>query len=117
MTTTLLLDDVMWDLVIDASSNIAMASDPYATSQDVCSACRLFKGELWYDTTQGVPYFTGILGQQPTLGFLSAKYSAAAQTVPNVVSAKAVITGLANRGLTGSIEYTTSSGSAQSVGF
>ena len=44
MTTysTLLLDQTEWDLVLDASGNIALASPPYALAQDVASAVRTF---------------------------------------------------------------------------
>ena len=54
---TLLLDASAWDLVLDANGDIALAAPPYAVAQDVASAISLFLGELWYDTTQGVPYF------------------------------------------------------------
>ena len=54
---TLLLDQTTWDLTLDANNNIALAAEPYAFAQDAASAIRLFQGELWYDTTRGVPYF------------------------------------------------------------
>ena len=63
---TLLLDTVAWDLVLDSNGNIALAQPPYATAQDVASAIRLFLGELWYDQTQGVPYWQQFLGFNPT---------------------------------------------------
>ena len=62
---TLLLDVESWDVILDAASNIAIASEPYAVAQDVASAIKLFAGELWYDTTKGVPYFASILGKSP----------------------------------------------------
>ena len=62
---TLLLDRTQWDLVQDANGNIALATEPYARAQDVASACRLFRGELWYDTAAGIPYFEDILGKSP----------------------------------------------------
>ena len=52
---TLYLDPQSWDFVLDAAGNIAMAKDPYAKAQDVSSACRLFAGELYYDTEKGIP--------------------------------------------------------------
>jgi hypothetical protein len=58
---TLLLDRSLWDLTLDINGNIAMASEPYAIAQDVASACRTFLGECYYDTSQGVPYFQGML--------------------------------------------------------
>ena len=64
---TLLLDRATWDLCLDAAGNIATASEPYALAQDASSAIRLFVSEAWYDTTQGIPYFTNILGQAPPI--------------------------------------------------
>ena len=54
-----------WDLCVDNSGNIALATEPYALAQDVASAIKLFKGELWYDAQKGVPYFEKILGKRP----------------------------------------------------
>ena len=60
---TLYLDPQSWDLVLDTAGNIALAKDPYAKAQDVASACRLFAGELYYDTEKGIPYFEETLGK------------------------------------------------------
>ena len=38
MANTLLLDRTVWDLLLDGSGNIAIATEPYATAQDVASA-------------------------------------------------------------------------------
>jgi hypothetical protein len=59
---SLLLSRPAWDLVLDASGNIAVASAPYAIAQDAASAIRLFAGEHWYDTAQGIPCFSQVLG-------------------------------------------------------
>jgi len=64
---TLLLDTDKWDLVLDVSGNIAVASDPYSVAQDGASALKLVSGELWYDTTRGVPYFQRIFGKAPNI--------------------------------------------------
>lgn len=92
MTTTLLLDQ-NWDLTLDASRNLAVVGRPYSTAQDVASAVRLFKGELWYDTTQGVPYFEAILGKLPSLQFIKLQLIAAGLTVPNVARIACFLTG------------------------
>ena len=81
---TLLLDQTTWDLVVDASGDIAVASDPYSIAQDAASAIRTFQGECYYDTTLGVPYWSQILGRSPPLSLLKAKLVAAALTVPDV---------------------------------
>lgn len=112
MSATLLLDQKAWDLVLDANGSIAVATDPYATAQSVANACRTFLGELWFDTSQGVPYFGQILGARPSLGFLKAKLVATALTVPEVATATCIITGFVNRQITGQITLTTTSGAA-----
>ncbi len=115
--TTLLLDTAQWDLVIDAFSNIAMASPPYALAQDAASEIRTFKGEVWYDTTHGVPFFSAVFGQAPPLTLLKAQFTAAALNVPGVVSAKCFISGLKHRQVTGQVQTTDGSGQVSTVAF
>lgn len=114
---TLLLDTVRWDVVLNSSGNIALASDPYSMAQDVASACRLFIGELWYDTTQGIPYFDQILGTSPPTEFLKAQLVAAALTVPGVVEAKATIQSFENGILSGQIQFADVAGKLDTVTF
>lgn len=114
---TLLLDTELWDLVLDTSGNIAMASRPYSIAQDVASAIKLFKGELWYNTAPGVPYFSEILGQYPPESLIKARLVAAAMTVPNVVQARVVNLGLNNRQLTGDVEVIDTTGAINRVTF
>jgi hypothetical protein len=113
---TLLLDVDTWDLVVDVSSNIAMASDPYAIAQDAASAIKLVRGELWYDTTQGVPYST-ILGQLPALSYVKDQFVLAAETVPEVTSATVFISGFEDRILTGQVQVATASGATAAANF
>ncbi len=101
---TLLLDRSTWDLVADAAGNIACASDPYSQSQDAASAVRLFNGELYYDTSKGIPYFTQILGRWPPLNYVRQKIIEAAMTVPGVVSASCFFTSFKTRALVGQIQ-------------
>lgn len=108
---SLLLDVPTWDLKLDSSGNIAAASGAYAVAQDVACALRLFAGELWYDTAQGVPYFETILGFLPSRGFLMAKFSEAALGVPGVVSVVVSLDDISvARNLTGSVVCTLESG-------
>jgi hypothetical protein len=115
MATTMLLDRTLWDLTLDSSGNIAIASEPYSIAQDVASAIRLVQGELWYDTTQGIPYFGQILGELPPIAFMKAQFVAAALTVPDVVSAVCFITGFSNRTITGQVQIVDTSGTTQAV--
>lgn len=124
---TLLLNTTTWDLTLDSNGNIAIAHDVYSIAQDVASAVRLFNGELWYDTTQGIPYFApvgtqsnnnvNILGQAPPIGFLMALLAAAAESVPEVETVQVSLnypTG-SNRSLIGTITITNSSGTTAVV--
>jgi ligand-binding sensor domain-containing protein len=114
---TLLLDTSVWDLVLDANGNIAMATHPYAIAQDVASAVRLFAGELWYDTRQGIPYFEHILGQLPPLQYINAQVEKAAMTVPDVVSARCIVADFTNRVISGQVQIIDKTGATNNVQF
>lgn len=114
---TLLLDQIKNDLVLAATGDIAVATDPYCTAQDVLSAIRLFRGELYYDTGQGLPYWTQILGQYPSLSLVKHHIRQAALSVPSVASAAVYITSFSNRVLSGQVQLTLTDGSATVVNF
>ena len=109
-----------WGLTLNASGNIATAYDSapvapalrplYALAQDVASAIRLFQDELWYDTTQGLPYFQQILNHKPPAEFLKAQFVAAALTVPGVASAVCTFKSFTSRLLTGTVTGTAQTG-------
>lgn len=112
---TLLLDTTAWDLVLDARGNVALAAPPYARSQDVASAIRLFRGEMWFDTRPGIPYFETILGHAPPASFFEAEMVRAALTVPGVASAQCIIEGVDGRTIAGQVTFTTTDGTTQTV--
>jgi hypothetical protein len=109
MSSTLLLDQISWDLVLDAAGNIAVASEPYSLSQDAASAIMTYQGEAFWDTTLGVPYLTQIFGHSPTIEQLKSLFTAAALTVPDVVSAKCFIALASDRAVSGQIQVTSAS--------
>lgn len=115
--TTLCLDRTTWDLFLDTPGNIALASGPYALAQDAASAIKLFAGELYYDTSQGVPYFSQILGEFPSLQFMKAQFEAAALTVPGVITASCTIASFTGRTLVGQVQITDSTGITATAGF
>lgn len=117
MSSTLLLDVDSWDLVVDANGNIAVADEPYALAQDAASAIKTFLGEVFYNTTIGVPYFQSILGQNPSLDFIKSQLEAAALTVPGVVSAKCFITSVTNRKVSGQVQTTDANGVTSAASF
>ncbi len=114
---TLALDRTAWDLVLDSGGNIAMVTPPYALAQDVASACRLFLGELWYDQTKGIPYFSEILGKLPPLSLMRGLIEKAALTVPGVTKAHCIISSFANRTITGEVRFIDEAGNQNAVNF
>ena len=114
---TLLLNE-NWDLTVDGSKNIAVATGGYAIAQDVASAIRTVLGELWYDTTQGVPYFQSILGQRFSLLMVQNEFNKAALSVPGVVKAQTTLDSLtSSRILTGSVKVIDVNGQELNVAF
>lgn len=102
---SLLLDQAVWDLVLDASGNIAMAQPPYALAQDVACAIRTFLGEVWYNTAIGIPYWTQILGKLPPASLLIEMINQAALSMFGVASVQTVITGFSDRAITGQVQF------------
>lgn len=105
--SSLLLDADSWDLTLDASGNIAVADDPYATAQDVACAIRTVLGEVWFNVSLGIDYFGLIFGKTPSLALLKTSITQQALTVPSVTTAKCFITGFLNRTITGQVQVTT----------
>lgn len=114
---TLLLDTETWDLVLDASMNIALAEEAYGQAQDAASQIKLFQGELWYDTDQGIPYWQQILGHMPSAALMKARFNAAALLVPDVVAAQTFFISSTNRTITGQVQIVNNFGTAATAGF
>lgn len=114
---TVLLDVSKWDLVLDVSGNLAVASDPYSKAQDAASAIKTFQSEVWFNTTLGVPYFQSILGYRPNVSLMKAKFTDAAKTVPGVVSATVFITSIEGRRVTGQVQVSDAAGNVSAAGF
>lgn len=75
---TLLLDLATHDLVLDASDNIAQASDPYAMAQDAGTACATWLEEVYFDTTLGMPWRQQVFGKMPALSLVKEQLRAVA---------------------------------------
>lgn len=114
---TILLSTDEWDLVADAQGNIALASDPYAMAQDAASEIRTFAGEVYYNTTVGVPYWTTILGHAPAISYMKAMFVRAALLVPGVTSAQCFITRISGRTVNGQVQITDASGTITAAEF
>ncbi|MGN6775004.1 hypothetical protein [Rhizobium sp.] len=114
---TLLLDQELWDLTVDTAGNIAVASNPYSQAQDAASAIRTFEGEVFYDTTLGIPYFTQILGYAPPTSLMKAYFNSSALTVPGVTKAQTFITSWQDRVLQGQVQIQNEDGQVSATGF
>lgn len=109
MPSTLLLDTVSWDLVLDAHGDIAAAAEPYSLAQDAASAIKTFAGECFWDVSIGIPYLTEILAQSPPLGLIKQAFVAAALTVPDVAAAKVLLSAISGRAVSGQLQVTSAS--------
>lgn len=114
---TILLDRTTWDWVLDATGNIAIADAPYSLAQDAASAIRLFIGELYYNTTLGVPYFEQIYGQTPPLSLMKSHFVQAAMRVPGVVRAQCYITEWEGRTVRGQVQVWDTEGMMSAANF
>lgn len=113
---TLLLDTSAWDLVLDTSGNIAVAADPYSIAQDVASAIRTWQGEVYYDTTLGMPYLQSILGRFPSAQFIKVNCQREAGKVPGVATARIFLSLGPDRQLGGQVQIVTVDGQTVTVG-
>ena len=106
-----------WDLQVDGNKNIAVNTGSLALAQDVASVIQTFQGEVYYDTTQGLPYLSDVMGQPYAPSLLKPALNAAALTVPGVLAAKATISTFANRRASGVIDITDATGEALGIYF
>lgn len=113
MTSLLLTPD--WDLQLDDMGNIATVSGGLQTAQDVATSCRVWKGEVLYDTERGVPYKEEILGQKPNLSLLQADYETEAKRIDGVTSVEVVVDSFNNRELVPDIRITLENGEEYNV--
>lgn len=63
MTSTLFLHPEKWDIWLDTSGNIAIATDEYQQAQDIASSCRVFLKDDYYNQQDGIPYLEEIMGK------------------------------------------------------
>ena len=114
---TFFLNPFTWDLVLDSTGSIAIATDPYSLAQDAASAIKTFLGEVYYDTTQGIPYSQQILGSPPVISDFTSQLQKAALSVPEVVAAKVVITSFSGRKIQGQVQVTNEAGVISTASF
>jgi len=88
---TLALDLALWDLDVDERGNwrTVGSSTPKSDqtgpgmrlAQDVATRCLSWRGEVYYDTTQGIRY-ERILGEAPNMALLQSAFNTEALKVP-----------------------------------
>ena len=71
----------------------------------IANAIRLFEGELYYDTEQGVPYFDEILGQPHSFALFKHRMEEAALRVDGVKDVVVSIQRISDRRLSGGITF------------
>lgn len=123
---TLALDYGNWDLDVDARGNwrsvgtgTPQSDDTGAgmrLAQDVATRCLSWRGEVYYDTLQGIRYET-IMGEAPNMALLQSAYNAEALKVPECRTALVdfVFTGGARRVLSGNITVADFNGATGAV--
>jgi hypothetical protein len=110
LVNTLELDSG-WDLLIE-DGTLAVATGADAVLQDVTCACRAFRGEVWYDWSQGVPYLQQILSYRVSIQFVKQALISAGSPTPGVGSIQVYLTGPdQNRNVGGQVQvYDTTGG-------
>lgn len=123
---TLALAHDTWDITTDALGNWATFGDATSQSdqtgpgmrlaQDVATRCLAWRGEVYYDTTQGIRYDT-IMGEYPNLALLQNAYNTEGLKVPLCQTALAnfTFTAGAQRKLGGTLTVSDINGNAGTV--
>lgn len=101
--SSLYLNPRTWDLVADVNGNIALAGPPYSDAQDAACQIKLWRGELYYDTSQGVPWWN-VYGELPPLNYVRTQLENAALLVPDVVSARVLFSSFTSRIISGQVQ-------------
>lgn len=115
--TSIYLRPDTWDLALDSSGSIASCVAPYELAQSAACAARTFAGELFYQTNIGVPYWTQVLGHDPSPSLFAALIEKEVLRDPLLVAANVVITQITDRTLTGQIFVTDQVGNVTSAYF
>jgi len=123
---TLALDLTAWDLTVDVYGNLATVGDATPASaqtgpgmrlaQDVATRVRAWRGEVYYDTSQGIRYET-ILGAAPNLSVVQNAFNTEALLVPLCETAIAgfAFTGGSVREITGTLNAADVDGNSASI--
>lgn len=123
---TLALDKDTWDLCTDVWGNLATVGDATPESDttgpgmrlafDVATRVRAWRGEVYFDTTQGINY-PQYLGGPPNLSLLQSVFTTEALKVPGCLTALAdfQFIGGDDRAVTGTITLSDIAGNGSQV--
>lgn len=123
---TLALDNGTWDLTLDVWGNLATVGDAtpeddstgsgMRLAQDVACRVRAWRGEVYYDTKQGIDY-PRYLGGPPNLALLQSVFTTEALKVPGCQTALADFRfiGGSDRAVTGTITLSDAAGNGSQV--
>ena len=106
-----------WDLALDGNGNMLMLAGAVALAQDVACAISTFYGEVYYDTTVGVPYLSQIFSQPYAPSIAAQLIKSSAMAVPNVFSVQVLINNFVNRKVNGTVNFIDVNGAANGVSF
>lgn len=104
-----------WDLMLDDMGNLATISGGIETAQAVATSCRVWRGEMIYDTTRGVPYKSEVFGVVPNFSMIETYLENEAKRIENVNSITVNMDSFNNRRLTPDIQVTLKSGEGYNV--
>lgn len=104
---TLFLRPSTWDLTLDTSGNLAVATDEYQQAQDIASSCRVFLHDDYYNQNDGIPYLEEVLGRASyPLALYQRNLYDRAMLVKGIVSVDVELQSLQDRLLSGAIIFT-----------
>ena len=111
---TLNLDRRTWDLTTNGVGQIEVASEDYATAQNVANETRRFTNDTYFQQDKGVPHFLIELGRRVSnMSVLYSYLRRAALRVDDVNEIQTInVTGFdpATRVLSGEVTFTTKEG-------
>lgn len=103
---TLFLKVDTWDLAIDTQGNLAIATEEYQQAQDICSSCRVFYGDDYYNKTDGIPYLESIMGKSNyPISLYQRHLHDRSMLVSGVVSIDVKLFPLKDRIMSGTIDF------------
>ena len=109
---TLYLNPDTWSLELTPAGGLKTASGKYATVQIGANAARTFRGEPYFNTPRGIPYFRDVLGKMPPAQLINAHVEAEVKQVTGAVKVVAVLREFTDRTLKGDFVITTKDGEA-----